>query len=143
MNKKDDILSRIKKLNAPMFVDRHISDLLDEAYEEILTLRSKADPTDATECAPSALDGPWSSGYVRKLGVHEHCEEILTIEDSLRALMLTDTAEESDKNRREGALLRSLDNECADLFLILHKWSYNRKELLNERAKKLQEDIRA
>lgn len=74
------------------------------------------------------VEGIWTNAYVQKLGIQDHCIEVLELLDQLRSLKLRSDSETTVKEVSAG-----LEREVMDLFIILDKWSESRSELHADR----------
>lgn len=75
----------------------------------------------------SLIGEKWSDPYLQRLGVLDHCNELIQINNNIIA------QKNCGANTVAEALSRSFDKEAMDLFLILEEWTRNRKELKEER----------
>jgi len=77
------------------------------------------------------ISGIWNNKYVQKLGILDHCNEILTIENEIKR--------KKNNNVNISDLEYSFDKELMDLKIMLDKYfeiEYNLKE---ERLKRFEE----
>lgn len=78
------------------------------------------------------INGIWENEYVQKLGIIDHCIEVLELNNEIRCLKAHKSTDIIKFN--EG-----LNNEMMDLYLILEKWAYERQELKDKRIKRFLE----
>lgn len=139
-----DILERIRELDSPLIMEKHISDLVNDASREIISLRERLSSGTCGVPKPVAkvrIKGIWENDYVRRLGIADHCSELLTITDELRVQKgFRHGGDEETHNRRIVGLQRARDNECMDLLLILEKWGDSHAELRAQRTAKFEEN---
>ena len=79
--------------------------------------------------------GIWSSDYVCKLGVQDHCLEILEAMENLRARKLETNRSAPLRKTMES----NLANEMMDLSIILDTWAEHNKELHAARMQRFAE----
>lgn len=81
------------------------------------------------------ITGIWNNPYVQKLGIKDHCEEILEINRNIVAIKAAKTnAYEEMVNQLDD----SLENEMTDLYLILQKRFEKDSERIQTRLKKFE-----
>lgn len=73
--------------------------------------------------------GIWASSYVCKLGIQDHCIEVLEAMDELRARKLVTNSRAPIRDTME----KNLEQEVMDLHIILEAWAADRGSLYDAR----------
>lgn len=75
------------------------------------------------------VGGIWASSYVCKLGIQDHCLEVLEALDTLRARKLETTSGSPLRATME----KNLEQEVMDLHIILEAWATGKESLYDAR----------
>jgi hypothetical protein len=79
------------------------------------------------------ISGIWDNEYVQMLGILDHIDEIRIIKDEIRRI-------KNCTESKDTTIAKShLDNELADLYLLLEKYLSNKEDIVNEREDKFRE----
>ena len=85
------------------------------------------------------IKGIWDSEYVQELGIFDHCKEVLILKEEIIRIKASKHFHSEIAEKASCSIRTTLEGELVDLYLILKKWTKNKKHLKLERINRFLE----